>query len=237
MCAGMFALPAAAQDVAPPADAPAAPAAAGASAPAKAEKGRKPAAAPSGPAPQGQGQPQQGPPPQGYPPQGYPPPGYYYPVPYYVPVQEPPIRWKPGQPAPDGYHVETSPDWKTFKSGANLLVGFWLMSVLAGAALNAAEEPKEDDGDDIEKGDWSTLYWPVAGPFLTMKHTSTKEAGWALLLIDGVAQSAGVIMMGVGLAKQKEHLEPNSTARVTPRIRVAPLVHRRAVGLGLGASF
>ncbi len=172
---------------------------------------------------------QQGPPP----PQGYPAP-VYYPVPYYVPVPEPP-PWQPGEPAPPGYYVQKKPNWKLVRRGAGMLIGFWVISVLAAAALNKAEEPAAEDGDDIEKGDWSTLYWPVAGPFLTMKNTSTDEAGWAWLLVDGVLQSVGAVFVVVGFADQREHLKRSETGQ--RRITVAPLVGRHLRGIGLSATF
>ncbi len=167
------------------------------------------------------------------PPQGYPAPAYY-PVPYYVPVAEPP-PWQPGEPAPPGYYVQKKPNWKLVRRGAGMLIGFWAISVLAAAALNKAEEPAAEDGDDIEKGDWSTLYWPVAGPFLTMKNTSTDEAGWALLLVDGVLQSVGAVFVIVGFADQREQLKRSETGQ--GRITVAPLVGRHLRGIGLSASF
>jgi hypothetical protein len=170
------------------------------------------------------------PPPPGY---GYPPP--LYPVPYYFPVQEPPA-WSPGEPAPPGYRVETRPDVKTIRSGVGLLVGFWIVSVITGAALNEAEQPKEEDGDDVEPGDWSVLYWPVAGPFLAMRHTSTEDAGWGLLLLDGVLQSVGVIAIGIGLASREQKLVRDS-ASAALELRVAPTLHRTGAGVGLLGRF
>ncbi|HMR10113.1 MAG TPA: hypothetical protein PKA88_30260 [Polyangiaceae bacterium] len=165
--------------------------------------------------------------------QGYPAPAYY-PVPNYVPVSEPP-PWQPGDPAPPGFYVQKKPNWKLVRRGAGMLVGFWAVSVIAAAALNKAEEPAEEDGDDIEKGDWSTLYWPVAGPFLTMKNTSTDEAGWALLLLDGVLQSVGAILVVAGFSDQQEHLKRSASG--TRRITVAPLVGQHLRGIGLSATF
>jgi hypothetical protein len=177
-----------------------------------------------------------GPPPPGY---AYPPPGYAYQPGYYYPVAtyEPQPRWRPGQPAPDGYHVETKPDVKTIKRGVTMLVAFWLISVLAGAALNENEKPAPEDDNGVEPGDWSTLYIPIAGPFLTMKNTSTKQAGWPLLLIDGLLQSTGVIMIGVGFANRKEYLERNTAARFVPKLRLEPMVGPHSAGLSVTSSF
>jgi hypothetical protein len=201
----------------------------------------KPAAEKPAQPPQAQPQP----PPSGYPPPQYPPPGYgyppppgYYPVPYYVPVYEPPPPWKPGEPAPRGYHVETRVDKETIRSGVGMLVGFWVISVIAAAALNQAEEPVADDGDDVEPGDWSTLYWPIAGPFLTMKNVSTDDGGWALLLLDGVAQSVGALAIVIGLVSREEYLERDAAgAKKKPSVAVAPFVGSKQIGVGVGGAF
>jgi hypothetical protein len=152
-------------------------------------------------------------------------------------VYEPPPPWKPGDPAPPGYHVEKRVDVKTIRSGAALLVGFWVISVIAGAVLNSAEEEKAEDGDDVEPGDWSVLYIPVAGPFLAMGNTTTDDAGWAFLLLDGVFQSVGLLGVLIGLVSTEEHLERNTQSRLTPSIRVAPVVGREAAGFGLMGHF
>ena len=178
---------------------------------------------------------------QSAPPPGYgypPPPGYgYYPPPYYVvPVYEPrpAPRWQPGEPAPDGYHVETKSDTKTIKSGVSMLVGFYLISVIAGAALNENEKNKDNTAD---RKSWSTMYIPVVGPFLSMRNTSTDDAGWALLLVDGLLQSAGVIMTGVGIANRKEYLERNTEESSALKLHVAPMLGRHTTGVAVSASF
>lgn len=184
-------------------------------------------------------QPPPGYPPPGYPPPGYPPPGYppppgYYPVPYYVPVHAEPPAWKPGEPAPPGYHVDTRMDVKTLRSGVSLLAFTWIVSVVAGAILNEAED---EGDDDVDPGDWSTLYVPVVGPFLTMRNTSTDDAGWAFLLLDGVLQSGATIMIVVGLTSREEYLVRNTARRRRPSLAVVPVVGTQHGGLGLVGRF
>jgi len=197
---------------------------------------KKPAADPSAqPSQQPQQQPPPGygqPPPPGY---GYPPPAGYYVVPYYA--QEPPPPWKPGQPAPAGYHVETKADGKTIRSGVGLLVALWICSVLTGAVLNESEEPKSEDGDDVEPGDWTPMYYPILGPFLAMKNLDSSDGGWAVLLLDGIGQSAGALMIVIGLVNRKEYLEANSTAKAGPRFMAAPFIGRRGGGFGISGTF
>lgn len=174
------------------------------------------------------------PPPPGY---GYPPPppGYYpVPVPYYVPVHEPPPPWKPGDPAPPGFHVDTRVDKDAIRTGVSLLATLWVFSVIGAAVLNKAEDPKAEDGDDIEPGDWSTLYWPVVGPFLTMKHVTSDEAGFSLLLLDGVGQSVGALAIVIGLVAREEYLVRN-TAK--PSVTVTPQVGSRQMGVGVTGAF
>jgi hypothetical protein len=204
--------------------------------PLPADPSEEPATAPPATAPPATGAPTQ-PPPASQPPPGYayPPPPGYYPVPYYVPPLEPPA-WKPGEPAPPGYLVESRVDVKTIRAGAGMLVAFWVISVIAGAALNKAEEPKAVDGDDVEPGDWSVLYWPIAGPFLAMRNTSTDQAGWGLLLLDGVFQSVGALGIVIGLVRRDETLLRNA-ARVEPSLRVVPTLNQTGAGVGLLGRF
>ena len=104
--------------------------------------------------------------------------------------------------------------------------------------LNKAEEPAAEDGDDVEPGDWSTLYWPIAGPFLTMQNVSTDDAGWGLLLLDGVAQSVGALAIIIGVASREEYLERDAAAaKKKPSVAVAPFVGSKQIGVGVGGAF
>jgi len=170
-------------------------------------------------------------------PYAYPPPYYYYPsYPVYAPppylVADPP-RWKPGEPAPPGYHTETRPDWKTIVSGSVLLGTFWTVSVVTAGALNGHEH--SNDGNHVEPGDWNILCVPVVGPFLAMRYVDTQDAGWDLLLLDGILQSVGALGIVSGSLGGQEQLVRNDAA-LTHRLRLAPAFTRHLAGVSVAGA-
>ncbi len=188
---------------------------------------------PPAPAPPPSAEPAPGyPPPQPYPPPGYgyPPPGYAYPAPPARPAPPPAeMPYDPNRPVPAGYHID-----ERVRRGP-LIAGAIVIGVPYVIGLNTA----------AAAGFENHSYWlaiPVAGPFLTLatrnkvceKQNKTTQENWdclgdffvgMLLVFDGIMQTTGGVLVGVGLGATKQVL-----VRDTARVRFGP----RPVGTGCG---
>jgi len=187
------AAPAAAQTPPPPSAAPA-PAPAPAPVPAPA-----PAAAPAAAAPA---------PGYGYPP---PPPGYAYPPPAYAvypaPLRAPESVPYNGGPVPPGYHVEEHVRRGLVVGGALTLGIPWALSVVAATGANYSNQ-----------SGW--LVVPALGPWITLAarkkcdtnsdlssavcYSGADNSAQAMLVLDGITQAAGTIMLIAGLTATKK---------------------------------
>lgn len=128
----------------------------------------------------------------------------------------------PVQPA--GGPVGTQPNWGLFGAGVGIVGGLWLLSGVISMAI--------DPNSEIAALGWI----PVAGPLV--------QLGWAenplffsLLLIDGLAQIAGVVMAIIGRAAQ----EPVTQVALgddadAPRLTVLPWAAPTAGGASTGVS-
>jgi hypothetical protein len=66
------------------------------------------------------------------------------------------------------------------------------------------------------------LVIPVAGPFITIGTASSEGAGTLLLILDGLAQTSGVVMFIAGLATEDTELVRNDILGAVPEINVGP---------------
>ena len=83
--------------------------------------------------------------------------------------------------------------------------------------------------------DRGALWIPVVGPFVMMGRTSS--AGYdALLVLDGLAQAAGISLFVYGLATPVTVLEPDE-AKPAATIRLAPVVAKGMSGAVLAGTF
>lgn len=203
-------------------------------------------------------------PPPGYPPPGYPPPGYpgQYQQPL-NPGPQPPASavapngeyvaplsqttqptyvpqsvalsgprfikdWEPGQPVPYGYHEEERVRKGLVISGA--VVGGVLYIISTMIASLGADIASSNGGDN--KTAW--LYLPVLGPFLEMSETGGSSSANEFLVLDGLAQAAGVTMLIAGIMYPKHLLVRNDLATVG----VLPMkIGMEGEGLGLVGRF
>ncbi|MEJ7732346.1 MAG: hypothetical protein WKG00_24470 [Polyangiaceae bacterium] len=182
---------------------------------------------------------QQPPPPPPYPggyqaPPGYPPPPGYYPPPgYSVPpaalIGPRTMDYEDGDPVPPGYHVDTRIRKGLLIGGA---VTFGALYLISAATASAAQDAGSGD-------EFTPLYIPAVGPFVTIGTTNAEGLGTFLLIVDGVAQSGGLLMAVLGLALPETLLERNDIGR-TPgdkngaSIAVTPMVvGERTMGFGL----
>ncbi|RLB52847.1 MAG: hypothetical protein DRI90_21745 [Deltaproteobacteria bacterium] len=184
---------------------------------------------PAGTPPPGYGYPPPGfgyPPPYGYPP----PPGYGYPPApppdynYGVPPLPPPrtLPYEEGDPAPEGYHLDTRIRKGLVIAGSVTFGSAWLLSAAVAAAFQ--------DENQREAEDFVPLFIPLAGPFITMGTANTSAIGTFTLVVDGLAQAGGLGLLIAGLTAQQKVWVRNPVGRVT----VAPIVSGDGnLGLGL----
>jgi hypothetical protein len=190
------------------------------------------AAQPPPPAPSASGNPQA--PPGGYgqpPPAGYgPPPGpatpgeqppygqYPYPYPYAylpppIPLIPPTLPYVEGRPIPNGYHMETRTNKPLLISGLSLFFLAYGISLGVGLVFVSA-------GGNAS-GEFAPLLVPLAGPFIALG--TVKEAS-ATMTLDGVTQSAGVLLAVIGAVATETILVRNDrkTSLATPELLVGP---------------
>jgi hypothetical protein len=180
--------------------------------------------------------PQQPPPPPGY----YPPPGYALPPGYGMPpgamLGPKEMDYEEGDPIPPGYHQETKIRKGLLIGGAVTFGTLYLISALTAASVN-----------DIDTNDELTpLYIPAVGPFVTVGTANSEGAGTFLLVVDGVAQSGGLLMAILGIALQQDLLVRNDVGSGRrgadvganqPSVQVMPMmVGKGTMGLGLVGS-
>jgi hypothetical protein len=186
------------------------------------------------------------PPPTGqYPPPNYPqvppgppqaPPGAPYqqvpgPPPAYAP--QVPIAWpryikdwEEGQPVPYGYHPEARAKKGLVITGAVLFGVLYLLSTLVAAA----------NDDSYNENRYSALWIPVVGPFIQLGSSTNASGDDQIFVLDGLAQTAGVTMLVLGLAFPRHILVRNDLA--TMSFVPAPMrVGHDGGGLGLVGRF
>lgn len=170
---------------------------------------------PEAQAPIAQAQPPYPPPayPPQYPPPGYPPPGY--PPQYYPPAYPPPGYYAPPPPQPNyqlpqpTFHYEERPRYGLIIGGSVTFGVFWLTTAVVGGTYNDYR-----------------LIIPVVGPFLVLHPNYSPEdrSANAFLVIDGIVQGAGLIMLLVGLLSKKKVL-------VRDRFAILPSAAPQTIGL------
>lgn len=180
------------------------------------------ASPPGTPLPSTEAPPQQqpsAPPPYGYPAypasqQGYAPPYYAYPS---------RLDYTEGQEIPPGYHKDTHVRRGMIIGGA---VTFGVLYTLSLIVADAARV----DSSSGERNNLSTLYVPCIGPLIL----ATKvDNGSGILVVDGLAQTAGVIMFIAGFAFPRSELVRNDLGS----IKVLPMIGKERTGVSLVASF
>lgn len=155
-------------------------------------------------------------PPPGPPVYGTPP----APPPYYGPET---LEYDEDRPIPPGYHVESSVRKGLVIGGAVTFGAVYLINVLVAIPLVAHDD------------DFTPLYVPAAGPFVTMATEQSEGAGTTVLAIDGIVQTGGLLMLVLGLALQKEELVRDDYYEEA--VRVEPMrMGRDGFGLGLGGT-
>lgn len=164
----------------------------------------------------------QPPPPQYAPPQYAPPPQYAAPPQYYAqPPQYPPrLDYEEGDAIPPGYSVRSRLRKGLVVGGAVTFGVLYVLSVLV------ADSVRGTDSDNLR-----SLYVPAIGPFIAL---SKVQGGNGVLILDGVGQTAGLIMLVAGVAFPRHELVRND---ILASMHVVPLLGSGLGGFGLAGAF
>ena len=117
-------------------------------------------------------------------------------------------------------------------AGITLLSLGWVTSVVVGVVAAQDEEERGLDGDGVEAGDWAPMYIPVVGPVIAISSVDASPKGAALLVADGVIQTAGAALILVGALKRKYRI-----VRSAAEVVVVPVVSLERPGLSLTGVF
>lgn len=155
------------------------------------------------------------PPPPPYAP--YPAPGPTYYAPTSPPGTPPPVipAWDPDGPVPAGYKPVSRPAVGLLGMGIGLLSAGWVTAVVAGGI--AFGQAKKDAGGRPDV--WVPMFFPVAGPFVTLAMLQPGPAESGLLICDGLFQLAGSVGVLVGSLKRTYKLVytgETASLQVTP---------------------
>lgn len=188
------------------------------------------------------------PPPPGY--GSQPPPGYYVePVPqqqpYGQPTYGPPggyvqsgsygmtavgpkyLDWEEGDPIQPGYHPTTRIRKGLVIGGAVTFGSTYLLTAFSAAILVEAH---------TDNSQYSPLFAPAIGPFITIGTAHASGAGVFVLVLDGLVQTGSIAMFVAGLAAPRTALVRNDVgkAKITP---IPMTFGRSSAGLGLVGTF
>ena len=138
-------------------------------------------------------------------------------VPQSVALSGPPVleSWHESEPVPPGYRPKTRARTGLIVAGASVLGSLYLTSVLA-----------------AQDSDTTSLAVPVIGPFLQIASGHSESAN-SLLVVDGLGQVAGAILLLVGLTTTSTVLVRNDLAEV----HIAPIATGKGGGAGLVGRF
>lgn len=165
-------------------------------------------------------------------PPGVPPvPGrpYYAPVPGVPPQVAPPsqsgpapiLPWEPGAPVPEGYRPQSRPTSALLGVGIGLLSAGWVTAVVTGGVM-VDDADKAGDPNAPAAGTFVPMFFPVAGPFITMAVWKPGPAEMGLLITDGIFQVAGAAGVLAGALKQTHRLVYVGPSAGT--LRVEPVI-------------
>ena len=142
------------------------------------------------------------------------------------------LSYERGDQVPNGYVLDRQIRTGWVVGGAVMLgVGWLAAAATASHIISNRDEGRVDDLEDVP-GE-AVLYIPVAGPFIALDTADPNGPAQALLIANGVLQSAGLLALIVGLADQKEVLVRENTAGV----RVTPYASTNGAGLGAVGRF
>ena len=141
------------------------------------------------------------------------------------------IAYHEGDPIPPGYHSAERVRRGLIVGGAVTFGTLYFFSALVAAA--GADSSREGSNPV------AALWVPGVGPFVQMTKTSSATAN-VLLAVDGIGQSAGLLMLGFGLFSPKTVLVRNdlaSSKKSKTEVAVTPMAGRGTTGMAVVGSF
>lgn len=132
---------------------------------------------------------------------------------------------------PVGY--EYQPRYGLLASGLTLFGVSYLTTVIAAAAVGNRCISNQDFSLGCKTADWP-IYIPVAGPFIQMGYLTGPGtgAGRALLAVDGVLQTGGIIMAIAGAASGRR-----VPVYISKNVQLTPWAGQAGAGLFAVGSF
>jgi len=137
--------------------------------------------------------------------------------------------WEEGEPIPRGYHPAERARKGLIVGGAVTFGVMYFITLLV-AAANSDSASKSGTSSPTD-----ALYVPAIGPFIQMTKSSSATAN-VFLLIDGIAQTGGVVMFIAGFTLPKAVLLRDADSG-KPKLVAAPLVGPGMSGLGIIGRF
>jgi hypothetical protein len=146
--------------------------------------------------------------------------------------------WDPDAPTPDGYQLDSDLNGGLLGSGIALLASSWTISILVGVVATSIESHQDDDeaagtSTGTTAADWSPLFIPLAGPFVSIGTLGARGAGLGLLVADGLAQAAGLAGIIGGVLDRQYKLVPTEAAE----LGLSPVLDGTMHGLLLTGRF
>jgi len=130
--------------------------------------------------------------------------------------EQPLIPYRDGEAVPDGYQLRSEPRYGLVAVGATVLGSLWLASTVTAIVLDSQPDGSGDPNFD---DNYSTMFIPVAGPFVTIATADSSGTGTAILALDGALQLGGAAMLIAGFVASKNYLAPTFGG-----VQVVPMV-------------
>lgn len=156
-----------------------------------------------------------------------------YPMPQLPPWANPrTIEYVDGDPIPPGYQLRTRADRGLAIGGVTVFGTGYLISLVIGTTVLMS--------DDSDSDTFAPLLVPVAGPFMAINTLDAEGSGVFWLMIDGLMQTAGVLMLAGAFASEDTYLKrqdvdgrasPPSRTRTRTALRPQVLVGPSAASL------
>ena len=138
--------------------------------------------------------------------------------------------WQEGEPVPSGYHPAQRLRKGSIVAGAVTFGVLYFISVLV-AAGGADVANANGSSNDV-----AGLFVPVVGPFITMTKSST-AMGDVILVMDGLGQATGAILLVYGLTQPQTVLVRDAKFSPPPLLPRPILLGKQGAGLGLVGTF
>ncbi|MBL0214434.1 MAG: hypothetical protein IPQ07_11155 [Myxococcales bacterium] len=139
------------------------------------------------------------------------------------------------QTAPAGYTTVMRARKGLIIGGSVTLGATYLVCAMTAAAGadDARRQATYSDSPGTGKNELSSMWIPIAGPFLQMAHTDSSTANVFLFHL-GAAQVAGAIMLYYGLTTQKRVFVRND---LVGNLQLSPMTGNNTTGMALSGQF